>query len=109
MAFLVETDNSSTVHLKLEGELRIEDAGMLHTALRKTCGKSTKLIVDALNCTSAEFCILQLLCSAMRSVDTFAVHAYSDEFLFYVDRAGLRRAFRECLSPSEGLRVEGDR
>ena len=111
MAFFVDSDNN-IIRLKLEGELRIEDAAAMHGALRAQCGADSELIVDAIHCSSVEFCILQLLYCTMRSVKKFSIRAYSNDFIFCIDRAGLRSLFREScgsLKSAEGCEGNGNR
>ena len=111
MSFLVESDDS-IVRLKLEGEQRIEDAATMHGTLRASCGADSELIVDAIHCGSIEFCVLQLLYCTMRSVKKFSIRAYSNDFIFCIDRAGLRSLFREScgsLKSAEGCEGNGNR
>jgi hypothetical protein len=84
----------------------------MHGALRAQCGADSELIVDAIHCSSVEFCILQLLYCTMRSVKKFEIRAHSDDFISCIDRAALRPLFLESfgsLKPAEGCEGNGNR
>ena len=106
MPFAIDAEGADTT-LQLVGRLRIEDAASLFAALRAHCTSSTNLRVQAEECLSAEYSILQLLCSAGKTVAHMRIINSSPELSAVLALCGLtdeaskpQLATREELEPA---------
>lgn len=96
MAFSLQV-NEANIKVIFEGNVGIDQARTLWEQLMKAGVPDSVLTVDAGACHSADFSILQLLWSARALAKSFAVENPSAAFVGSLDRAGMRRVFREAL------------
>lgn len=96
MAFDLQV-NDANIKLVFEGDVRIDQAHALWEQLMRAGVPDTVLTVDAGACHSADLSILQLLWAARALAKSFVLENPSAAFLGSLDRAGMRRAFRDAL------------
>ncbi|MGA2117947.1 MAG: STAS domain-containing protein [Bryobacteraceae bacterium] len=85
--------------LKLAGQVTIQDAQRLATALREELEDGAPLAVDTEALEDIDTCVLQLLYALRKAAPAVSFDRPSDVFLGAVDRCGLRR---ELLNAREG-------
>ncbi len=96
MAFSLQV-NEAHIKVIFEGNVGIDQARAMWEQLMKAGVPDSVVTVDAGACHSADFSILQLLWAARALAKVFAVEKSSAAFLGSLDRAGMRRAFRDAL------------
>ncbi|SPF53768.1 hypothetical protein SBA4_5830002 [Candidatus Sulfopaludibacter sp. SbA4] len=90
MAFAVHrTEN--TLSLELEGGVTIRQAVDLAARIAEVLDGCASVAIDTGGLQEVDSCILQLLCSLLKTAPALTFHQPSAIFLAAVDRCGLRR------------------
>lgn len=96
MAFSLQV-NEANIKVIFEEDVRVDQARGLWEQLMKAGVPDSVLTIDAKACRSVDFSILQLLWAARALAKSLVVENPSAAFVGSLDRAGMRRAFREAL------------
>lgn len=105
MAYKIAFENG-TIQFALVGKVRIQDTIAMCSELRLVCEATSRVHIDARECTSAEFGVLQLIYSTKMSVQDLRIGSYSEEFMSCVESSGLRsKLFALDTDPRNGVVV----
>lgn len=96
MPFAVERERDR-ISLTLDGANAIECALDLRDSLVKCGAPALPVVVNAERCGVIDLAVIQILAAMRRSCPEFRIENASDEFLWSLDRCGLRRSFHTNL------------